>query len=128
MRPTKLTDKVLNLLKDMLSDDMTALTYTDEDIIFFLNDQLTEPEQIGKSTFEGWIRTGTNNEFSRLIKKARNKQKINLLKELKETPNGWQRFAWILERKFTEFNLKTISETTHKVEPITINLNLNKDG
>ncbi len=127
-RPTKLTNKVLHILQDILKNDLSALVYTDEDLFFEINSLLLDNEQIGQSTFEGWIRTDKDKTFSSLIKKARQNQKRNLLKELKETSNSWQRFAWILERKFPEFNLKQLSETTHKIEPITINLNLNKNG
>jgi hypothetical protein len=33
----------------------------------------------------------------------------------------WQKYAWIIERKFSEWNLKSISENTNN------NTNLNKD-
>jgi hypothetical protein len=62
-----------------------------------------------------------------LIKKALLIQKQNLFKKFENDDRAWQRWAWIIERKFTEWNLKHISENknenTHTGE-IKINYNL----
>ena len=36
-------------------------------------------------------------------------QKANLHNEMRAGENGWQSKAWILERKFSDLNLKQIS-------------------
>jgi len=48
--------------------------------------------------------------FKVMYKKALISQKKNLLEKLQEDENKRQKRAWILERKFTEWNLKHISE------------------
>jgi len=37
--------------------------------------------------------------------------------------NWWQRFAWIIERKFSDWNLRQITENTNNNN----NLNMNRD-
>jgi DNA-binding MarR family transcriptional regulator len=66
-------------------------------------------------------------EFCPLIKKALRNQKENLFKKFSNDDRAWQRWAWIIERKFSEWNLKNINENknenTHTGE-IKINYNL----
>ena len=54
-------------------------------------------------------------------------QKENLFKKFSNDDRAWQRWAWIIERKFSEWNLKNINENkndnTHTGE-IKINYNL----
>ena len=128
MAKTKLTEKFLIAAKEVIDDDINAIIFSNQELIDEINYKLDEPEQISERTFQRWVneKTQENADFVTLIKKARYNQKKGLLKELRKETSGWQRFAWILERKFTEYNLKTISEISHKIEPITININLNK--
>jgi hypothetical protein len=39
-----------------------------------------------------------------------------LFESLKSDPQSWQRYAWIIERKFNEWNLKSIQENTTKMQ------------
>jgi len=119
-RPTTLTPEIVLFVSELLKDGLNALLYTDEDIREEINYELSL--EIKPETFRTWIHS--NSEFKTLIKKARRQQRENLIKRLTLEKQGWQRFAWLLERKFSEFNLKSISEVTHKIEPIQINLNL----
>lgn len=113
-RPTKLTQKVIDTLKKVVED---AIYLTDKDLVFLLNEKLDKKEKISYETFRAYKngnRQGNSvlmSEFVTLIKKTLIQEKKNLLKELRNGEFGWQAKAWILERKFTEWNLKQISET-----------------
>lgn len=113
-RPTKLTENLLNKLEEVSSN---AIYLTDEDLVFLLNEQLEEKEQISLSSFQSYKQSRRQEtsplivEFVRLIKNALLKEKQELLKLVKVGDNGWQSKSWILERKFKEWNLKQFSET-----------------
>ena len=112
-RPTKLTEELIEALKEVAND---SIYLTDEDLIFLVNEKLPEENRIAIQTFKDYKagRRQQNSdlidEFANLIKKALTNEKINLLKKVEKGENGWQSKAWILERKFTEWNLKHISE------------------
>jgi hypothetical protein len=57
-------------------------------------------------------------EFIELYELAKYQEKVNLFKNLTSSENKtWQRYAWILERKFEEWNIKNESkQDTPKVE------------
>jgi hypothetical protein len=115
-RPTKLTKKVIDILKQVAED---SIYLTDEDLLFLLNEKLEPEERIATPTFKaykGGTRQGNSplmKEFVYYIKKALINEKKALLKELKKGEGQWQSKAWILERKFAEWNLKKISEIEH---------------
>ena len=54
-------------------------------------------------------------KFLHLIKKALFKEKKRLLELLAKDDKQWQRYAWILERKFDDWNIKMKSEVDHNV-------------
>jgi len=122
-RPTKLTAQLIKILDEVVGN---AIYLTDEDLVEELNERLSEKDRISLNTFKDYKsgRKQSENlllvEFSTLIKKALRREKINLLSELSEGEQGWQAKAWILERKFSEWNLKQITETdiTSKGESI----------
>ena len=129
-RPLKINEQFIQATKEVLQDDINSLLL-DEDLLFLINDKLPEEDRIHENTFSNYINKPQNNdtlkEFLCLIKKARVFQKKNLIKEVKQKDRNWQAIAWILERKFSnEYNLK--QETHLTADPITININLNKDG
>jgi hypothetical protein len=117
MRPSKITANLVNTIEKVLNDkDIVVLT--DEELVMFLNEELPENEQISLSSFAHWksgkLPTETADaenikRFLHVIKKALYVERLNLMKELKKD-SQWQRYAWILERKFKEWNLKRISE------------------
>lgn len=122
-RPTKLTKNLLSKLEEVVID---ALYLTDEDLVFMLNDKLEKKDHIAIQTFKDY-KNGRRQEtselistFATLIKKALSIEKINLLKDLKKGGPQWQSKAWILERKFKEWNLKSISETKIEVDKINL--------
>ena len=133
-RPTKMTDKFIDTLSGVLGGDMNAIALTDEELLAETNAQLSEGERISDRTFEYWKagesaeNKGNYDTFCALIKKSRSEQKKALLKLLMEDEKSWQRYAWIIERKFSEWNLKKLQESTIKVpDPIQVNLNLRND-
>ena len=130
-RPSKI-DRFIEVAKDILFKDGLMLL-TDEELVFLINQELEDSEKVAIRTFKLW-KSGdyaekgeTGKEFLPLIKKALIIQKENLFKKFSNDDRAWQRWAWIIERKFSEWNLKNINENknenTHTGE-IKINYNL----
>lgn len=123
-RPTKLTDHFLKVVEEVLNDDINAIIFTDEELLFEINNRLEKKEQIGKTTWKNYktlakdevkktlkkIERDKMEIFLALYKEALNKQKKNLFQQLKGDEKSWQRWAWIIERKFSEWNLRHIGE------------------
>lgn len=129
-RPTKLTDRFLRAFREVV-DDLTVIALTDEEILAEINDKLDPADRIARDSFfkfkSGELETDEARDFFDLYKKALAKEKRNLLKRLQAEEKGWQRFAWILERKFNEFNLKQSTEVKLTTDPIVIKINLGAD-
>jgi len=114
-RPTKLTEDLILAMIQVVTE---ALYWTDEELLDELNEKLESLKQptISQTTFEDYKankQQASNplmKHFSGLIKKALKKEKSELLKELRGGGNGWQAKAWILERKFDEWNLRKKEE------------------
>tara|TARA_R100001015_G_C4534379_1_gene99922 strand:+ start:18 stop:428 length:411 start_codon:yes stop_codon:yes gene_type:complete len=130
-RPSKI-DRFIEVAKDVLFRDGLMLL-TDEELVDEINENLDKKDRISQRTFERWKSNNFDEngeigaEFCRLIKKALRNQKENLFKKFSNDDRAWQRWAWIIERKFSEWNLKNINENkndnTHTGE-IKINYNL----
>lgn len=117
-RPTKLTAKLIDALNEVLVEK-DIIVMTDEELVMFVNEKLNKEDQISYITFKKWkagempeINADKENieMFLSVIKKALFKERENLLKELKKD-GQWQKYAWILERKFDEWNLKSITDS-----------------
>jgi len=135
-RPSKLNDDFIKALKEVLfkeEDNIDAIIHTDKELLFLINQRLPEEKQISKRTFERWKArnkednlnklTETGRKFCRLYKKALLEQKRYLFEELKGEKTGWQRWAWIIERKFDDWNIKHKTDITtqgDKVDGINI--------
>ncbi len=117
--PAKLTGNVLTAINKVIDENI--LICTDEELVIEINNELPEDERFTYEAFSKWKRglSQINNpyypEFLRLIKKALIREKKRLLNLLEKDDKQWQRFAWILERKFDEWNIKTKSEIDHNV-------------
>ncbi|MBC5836786.1 hypothetical protein [Flavobacterium muglaense] len=124
-RPFKMQVWVQQLNTVLEADDI--ISYTDEDLVFLVNRGLPIDSQISKSTFEKW-KAGKfhpteeiGKEFIGMIHLALIRQKAILVNKLmNDTTGQWTRYAWLLERKFAEWNLKHISENINKNEQETI--------
>lgn len=124
-RPFKM-QKWVDELKIVLSTE-DILFLSDQDLHFLVNQKLDQKEQISKSTFEKW-KAGQfapneeiGKEFIQCIQLALIKQKQFLGEKLmNDTTGQWTRYAWFFERKFSEWNLKHISENINKNEQSTV--------
>ena len=135
-RPSKI-DRFIEVAEKILFKENLMLL-TDEEFVFLINQELSEKERISDRTFARWkakdFEEGdeVGKSFVMLYKKALLHQKENLMKSMIKDDRAWQKYAWIIERKFKEWNLKIITEnkndntTTHKGE-IKINYNVPKD-
>lgn len=108
-RPSKMTKEFIEIFEEIVSENILFLT--DEEMIIELNDKLPKEQQIIESTFRKWKAGGQSNnvfyeDFLHLIKKALTKQKVRLFNELQSDEKAWQRWAWIIERKFDDWNIR----------------------
>lgn len=114
-RPSKIA-KFTEVLEKVLNDDINALIGTDEELIMVINDELSEEDRIHEQTFSTWKTEGIKDEkcqvFRSVYKRALWKQKKALFKSFKDESN-WQKYAWLIERKFDEWNLKYKGEVDH---------------
>ncbi len=121
-RPTKLTKKFIDVANEVITYNINAIIHTDEDLLFLINDKLSKKERIDDRTFQRWkakAREGNEEELDKngktfvvLIKRNLILQKDRLFSDLQDDPKGWQRFAWILERKFDDWNIKVKTDIT----------------
>ena len=125
MRPTKLTQRVLTVFQRVLTEDHNSLVCTDEELCILVNDYLNEHERISYRTFQRYkakaMRMMTEEEETKeeetqpddtaklyqklyiLWRKAIIKQKNQLMTQVLEAKQGWQRFKWLLEKKMAEW-------------------------
>jgi hypothetical protein len=134
-RPSKI-GKFIEVAEEVLFRENLVLL-TDEELVFLINEELEEKDKISDRTFARWKAKDFDKDntdgavFVMLIKKALISQKESLYKKMMGDDRAWQRFAWIIERKFSEWNLKIITENknennnTHTGE-IKINYNVPK--
>lgn len=130
-RPSKI-GKFIEVLEKVLNEDsseldkMNAVVATDEELIMLVNESLDEEDRISDSTFERWKANDIKDErcqvFRGLYKKALLKQKQTLFKKFGDEKGSWQKWAWILERKFDSWNLKHKEESKVdlKTQPTTV--------
>lgn len=114
-RKSKLTPQYLEIAEKILNEDINAIIFTDEELHFQINENLPIQSRISDTTWESWKRGDLKDpmgiEFLRLYKRALQMQKANLFKHLRTEPAQWQKYAWIIERKFSDWNLRNINET-----------------
>ena len=123
-RPTKLTGNFIERAEEVINNDINAIILTNEELLDEINEGLEEKARITKRTFIRWKKANSEDKqegekeeldelgkkFCHLIKKALREQKRNLFESLKNDTKAWQRFAWIIERKFDEWNIRQKSE------------------
>ena len=117
-RPSKI-NKFIEVAKEVLFKESLMLL-TDEELVFLINEQLDEKDKVAIRTFKLWKsgdyseKEDIGKEFLPLIKKALLIQKESLFKKFQNDDRAWQRWAWIIERKFSEWNLKIITENKNE--------------
>jgi len=120
-RPFKMENWVAELKKVLATEDILFLS--DKDLQFLVNQNLEEKDRITDRTFENW-KGGKfhpdeeiGKEFMSCIHLSLIKQKQEMSRRmLGDDDKNWTRFAWVMERKFTEWNLKHISENINRSE------------
>ena len=114
----------------ILEDSTNVLMCTDEELVLMTNDILDEKDRICENTFIWW-KAGkiteeykeTYTKFLGLYKKALTKEKKSLMIRFQADQWQWQKWAWIIERKFDEWNIRI--KTDNKNENTNKNLNVN---
>jgi len=118
-RPTKLTANFIKRAEEVINNDINAIILTNEELLDEINEGLEEKARISGRTLIRWQKINLDDKekldelgekFCHLIKKALREQKRNLFESLKGDTKAWQRFAWIIERKFDEWNIKQKQE------------------
>lgn len=125
-RPSKVKWFVEALEIVLNDNELDVIILTDNELRIACNDLLEPWKQISKSTFENWKAWVPKNskeykEFLGLYKKALINQKRNLFKPINNWENNWQSRSWIIERKFSDWNLRQITENNNN----NTNTNLN---
>ncbi|WNM18617.1 hypothetical protein [Flavobacterium capsici] len=120
-RPFKM-EKWIPALKSVL-EERNIVFLTDTDLVFLVNKKLPIEDRITTRCFKNWKagKFAPNEElgeqFIELVQEALINEKEALLNSLKNEKSGyWVRYAWILERKFEEYNLKQVTENINKNE------------
>ncbi|MBT4681537.1 MAG: hypothetical protein HOB70_00675 [Chloroflexi bacterium] len=121
-RPTIISDTIIDAFKEVLSEDLNAIILTDKELVILVNDRLPSPERFSWSAYKDWkaFASGEKSdttlenmrryeELGSLIVRSLITQKRHLFKKL-QSESQWHKFAWIIERKFSEWNLKHVSE------------------
>ena len=107
------------------TDDWNAwvVACTDEDLLFMVNQKLPEEQRVSTTSWKDYkagnlptshVDYRCVEQFFGSYKKALVGQKRLIADNLaSDSPGAWQKWAWLLERKFDEFNLraKTVDET-----------------
>ncbi len=101
---------------------------TDEDLYFEVNKRVKKIDPmltVSYDTFRAYkVEVNTKKyeeleprlqKFLTLYATAIFIQKKKLFRKMQWDEKGWQRYAWIIERKFSDWNLKHISEETKNI-------------
>ncbi len=133
MRPTIINDKIIKAFEKVVNEDINAIILTDDELVLEVNDILNEEDKFSYSAYKDWkafaIGTKDENDTSEenmeqykklrsVIKKALTKQKKHLFDKFRSDEGQWQKWAWIIERKFDDWNIKHRYDHTSKDEKI----------
>jgi hypothetical protein len=122
-RPTKMNAEMITAMEIVIAENV--LFCTDEELVLLVNEKLPLDLQFSFESYSKWKRGESQNEnmlfkdFLRLVKRALITEKITLLKNLQSGVINWQSRAWILERKFDEWNIRSKAIIDFKVEKLT---------
>lgn len=119
-RPSKIV-KWTEALEKVLQDSSNVLMCTDEELVMLTNDILDEDDRIHENTFKNWKAGNITEEYKEayeeflsLYKKALNKEKKSLMTRFQADEWQWQKWAWIIERKFDEWNIRIKNENKNE--------------
>jgi hypothetical protein len=114
-RPSKI-EKFTDAMRQVLDTEHSvgyAIIFTDKDLVDMANDLLDPDDRITGETFRKYKNGELSDEprldvFVGLYKRALSEQSANLFERLStDVPGAWQRWAWIIERKFDDWNLRS---------------------
>lgn len=111
-RPTKFTEEFVAAAMEVINDEQNALIFTDEELVFQINEKLPLEARISPATWKVWKAGDISDDiraqkFFALCQKALFKQKRNLFAAIDDPKNQrWQKDAWKIERKFDDWNIK----------------------
>ena len=117
-RPTKLNEKYIKAFDKVVNkpNSKRAVYLTLEELLILTNIEYGDEDYICYNTFENWkkgdLKDSIIKDFLGVYKKALIVQKEQLFSNLETEDKTWQRWAWTIERKFNEWNLKNINENT----------------
>ena len=126
-RPSKLNENWLKIADEVLSEDINAIIYTDEELVDEINERLPDEAKTSQRTFATWKAKNKESKkdidemgerFLHLIKKALRKQKGYLFVKFRNDEKAWTKWAWILERKFEDWNIRQKTDITTGGEKI----------
>lgn len=116
-RPIKVKPFIIEAEKFLSEpeNENVAIIFTDNELLDAINERLPEEDRISPRTFELWKAKSLSNTkldetgtmFLRLIKKTLREQKQNIFRKMAQDDKAWTRWAWIIERKFDEWNIRT---------------------
>ena len=129
----KLNQEWINAFDKVVNDDYNAIYLTEEELRILTNEEYGDVNYICENTFTNWKKGELQGDdiimFLGVYKRALIKQKKILFGNMSTDDKAWTRWAWIIERKFSEWNLKHISENKNENNNnSTLNINMNKDG
>jgi hypothetical protein len=122
-------------MEGVLNQGLRMIIFTDEDWVDLINEDLAKikhpeeqglPKSICLNSWQRWKmkarKKGIKEEryvrFFNVIKKLLSQQREGLFNKLATDKVAWQRWAWIIERKFDDWNLRMKSENLNRHEVI----------
>lgn len=116
--PSKI-DGWLPAFEIVVYESMNSVIFSDDELRILTNNLVEEKQQISEQTFHNWKKGKISNDdlrdgFLYHYKKALFHQKKLLFEKLENDDKAWQRYAWIIERKFDDWNLRSKQEVTGK--------------
>lgn len=124
--PLKLTYEFIDFMEDVLDQGMRMIIFTDLEWVTLINERLRKikdnesknlPESISQSSWDKWkakakedlkagVTEGIYYRFLQTIKRLMLEQKEGLFNSMATDEKAWTRWAWIIERKFDDWNIK----------------------
>lgn len=115
----KLNDKWLEAFQTIVNEGFNSIYMSNDDLRILTNELYGQDDYICLRTFNGWKEGQLEGEniykFLHIYEKALSKQKKQLFEKLQNDERAWQRWAWIIERKYDEWNIQQKQKIDHNV-------------
>ncbi len=143
MRPTKLTEKVIEALQTVINEYCNALVCTDEELVFLTNERLEPNERISYRTFqrykqlaknqiaedayESLLDEGEATDEKKSLYRALGEQLIRTnikvknmcMDEIMLARKGWERYRWLLMLRLKHWNGVGAAPLSKKMQRLT---------